>query len=249
MRAVSSSSPSVKHIVPGHPVTVHVIRPHAYVAAGVSVYTWYDPVPGKVERSRMERVRKVRFDIAGDILSKAVQVTPLEKGTVTTFGVLQDLVHQSEFLFIRPAALDVLARRDHNRQELIQKLVRRGFSREAAASAADQLQAQGYQDDLRAAESWVRSIMRRNGKSRAYVLAGLAKRGYDRDVAARAVRSYEEEHPGGFEDALIRHIAKTVRAVSGSEDTANMTVDQRHSVFSRLLRHGFSMKEIQQHFR
>jgi len=258
VRAVSSSSPSAKHISPGHPVTIQAVRPHAHVAAGVSVYAWFDPLrtpdnlssssrlPQNDDRPRMERIRKIRFDIAGDIFARVDDRTT---GTVTTFGRLQDLVRRSEYLFVKPAAVDLLARRDHSRQELIRKLIRKGFSRAAGTQAVDELQSQGYQDDLRAAESWVRSAMYGSGRSRAYVLAGLAKRGYDRDIAARAVLAYEAEHPCGFDDALKSQIEKTVRAVVDTNGVTDMTVDQRHTVLSRLLRRGFSMKEIQQHFR
>ncbi|QWT22437.1 recombination regulator RecX [Bacillus sp. NP157] len=54
-------------------------------------------------------------------------------------------------------ALGLLARREHSRRQLGQKLGRGGFSREETATAIERLGDQGYQDDGRFAESLVRS--------------------------------------------------------------------------------------------
>jgi regulatory protein len=54
-------------------------------------------------------------------------------------------------------ALGLLARREHSRRELKQKLDRGGFAGEEAADAVSRLGDQGYQDDDRFAASLVRS--------------------------------------------------------------------------------------------
>ncbi len=256
MRAVSSNSPSVKSILPDHPVTVQSIRPHAHVAAGVSVFVRYDPLepleqsgaegrmlPPNSQRSQMERIRRVRFDVARDVFAES---GPMEEEFRTTFGTLQELVRRSEYLFIKPAVVELLSWRDHSRKELIRKLQRKGFSRQGLEDVIDQLHELGYQDDQRAAESWVRSVMRSSGRSRAHLLAGLAERGYQRDVSLAAVESYEQENPECFFQSLRRHIDKTVRNVNSSGQP--LTEAQRKTVISRLMRRGFSMTEIQQHF-
>jgi regulatory protein len=82
VRAASSSSPSAKQISPDYPVKIDSIRPHASVAAGVSVFAWWDPLrghgsnrdpagrspdfvspPRNRERPPSERVCLFRFDI------------------------------------------------------------------------------------------------------------------------------------------------------------------------------------------
>jgi regulatory protein len=82
VRAASSSSPSAKHISPDFPVKIDSIRPHASVAAGVSVFAWWDPLrghgsnrdsagrspdfvspPRNADRPPSDRVRLFRFDI------------------------------------------------------------------------------------------------------------------------------------------------------------------------------------------
>ncbi|WP_107913325.1 regulatory protein RecX [Luteibacter sp. OK325] len=54
-------------------------------------------------------------------------------------------------------ALGLLARREHSRRELKQKLDRGGFAREETTDAVAQLGDQGYQDDDRFAASLMRS--------------------------------------------------------------------------------------------
>jgi regulatory protein len=54
-------------------------------------------------------------------------------------------------------ALGLLARREHSRRELKQKLDRGGYARDEAADALDRLGEQHYQDDERFAEVLIRS--------------------------------------------------------------------------------------------
>lgn len=54
-------------------------------------------------------------------------------------------------------ALGLLARREHSRRELRQKLQRGGFAQDESSAAIEQLGGQGYQDDRRFAESLLRT--------------------------------------------------------------------------------------------
>ena len=54
-------------------------------------------------------------------------------------------------------ALGLLVRREHSRRELTRKLTARGVERDDAVAAVDKLEAAGWQDDSRFAESLVRS--------------------------------------------------------------------------------------------
>ena len=56
-------------------------------------------------------------------------------------------------------ALRLLARREHGAHELCSKLIRKGFSKASAQDALHQCQCQGYQSDLRFAESICRTRM------------------------------------------------------------------------------------------
>lgn len=58
---------------------------------------------------------------------------------------------------IQEICLRLLSRREHSQQELLDKLVLRGFDRDDVQPVIDLLAEQGWQDDLRYAESYARS--------------------------------------------------------------------------------------------
>ena len=255
-RAASSSSPSVRIVDPGHPVKVESIRPHASVAAGVSVFTWYDPLrgPGSAwdpfaqsgssppkpprsrERPRGQRVRLIRFDIDRTVWNGSA--TDLVTGACTTMERLRTLTHQSMRTFVTADAASILARREHSEVELVRKLRRKGYDKEACRYALDALHARGYQDDRRFAAMWVRSAMRGSGKSRRALLAGLAERGVPRDIAEETVAAYESDHPDCFDIALNHALSRI---------PAGVTAD-RERVMRRLVRAGFPLAHIKKHF-
>ncbi|MGZ4977104.1 MAG: regulatory protein RecX [Methylobacter sp.] len=57
---------------------------------------------------------------------------------------------------IKEVCLRLLARREHSQKELLDKLVLRGFVRDKVQSVIDELAEQGWQNDLRYAESYAR---------------------------------------------------------------------------------------------
>ena len=57
---------------------------------------------------------------------------------------------------IKEVCLRLLALREHSQQELLAKLALRGFDRDDAQPVLDELAEQGWQDDLRYAESYAR---------------------------------------------------------------------------------------------
>lgn len=248
MRAASSNSPNVKQISPDRLVTIYSIRPHARVAAGVSVFVRYDPlqdssVPYR-DRSQMERVRRIRFDIDPTMVDRTA--VSLQVDTTMPIGVLRDVVQRSQSLFIRPVVVDLLARRDHSKKELLRKLRQRGFSSDLAEATIDEMEDRGYQDDRRFAESWVRSAMRKSGRGRRYLIATLTERGVETEIAEEVTDEYETEHPGCFAQALEHAIASIVgKRPSGIVD---LTDREKRNAITRLIRRGFSMKEIQKTF-
>ena len=57
---------------------------------------------------------------------------------------------------IKEICLGLLTRREHSQKELLNKLALRGFDRNDAMPVIDELAQQGWQDDLRYAESYAR---------------------------------------------------------------------------------------------
>ncbi|TVR74463.1 MAG: regulatory protein RecX [Spirochaetaceae bacterium] len=223
MRAVASSSPSVRNTPPETIVSVTDIRPHASIAAGVSVFA---RLP---ETDSPGRTRLVRFDLDREVLA-GVQ-PPLDTSSRVTFGHLRMLARRSDHLFALPAAVELLSRRDHSEKELQRKLRSRGFSPGAIALALRRVQEQEYQSDDRFALSWTRYRMSGKGVSRTALLAGLARRGVDRETANRAVSAYEEENP----DCFSRALRLALQALAGEEET---------TIVRKLARRGFDVVEI-----
>ncbi len=254
MRAVASSSPSVKNTSPETPVRIIAIRPHPSIGAGVSVFgrlvepankdrdesdprdTFEDHGhsgrsrrSGRANRSGRSRSPVMRFDLDREIFAAADP--PLEEAQETTFGALRDLVTRSGHLFAPAAAVDLLSRRDHSEAELRQKLRRRGFSADAIEFALQRMQDYRYQDDDRFAESWVRSRMSGVGRSRNALVAGLARKGVDRETVERAIRQYEEENPDCFREALLNALT-------------SLRGQSEEQILRKLYRRGFDVVEI-----
>ncbi len=112
----------------------------------------------------------------------------------------------------RAAALRLLARREHTRRELLDKLAQRGFAEAQASPVLDALAEEGLLDESRFAEAFVRSRiqrgqgplrieqeMRRRGLPGALADEALAAAEVDWQAQARAVRAqrFGEQPPAG----------------------------------------------------
>jgi len=85
----------------------------------------------------------------------------------------------------RKAAMDLLARREHSRRELLRKLGRR-FAPQVLEGALEQLARDGLQSDVRFAEAYVRQRSER-GYGPLRLVRELRERGIDSGLADRAV--------------------------------------------------------------
>ncbi len=86
----------------------------------------------------------------------------------------------------RKKAMDYLARREYGLGELKRKLANAGFQRDAVERAADQLAAEGLQDDARFAEGFVQARANR-GKGPVTIQSELAQRGLDAGLVNTAL--------------------------------------------------------------
>lgn len=76
----------------------------------------------------------------------------------------------------RKKAMDLLARREHTRAELLEKLVRAGFDENVALDVIEALRDEGLQSDRRFVDSFIQSRVRQ-GKGPLRIRAELAKKG------------------------------------------------------------------------
>lgn len=138
-------------------------------------------------------------------------------------------------------ALACLARRDHSRLELYQKLVARGVRGTIIDEILDDLQAGGYQSDERFTETFIRTriragdgpfkikiALRGKGICDSLVLAVIDK--LDIDWFER-VKAIKEKHFGGAATDDIRQLAKQVRYLKNRgfyQDHIDAVIDYSH---------------------
>jgi regulatory protein len=89
-------------------------------------------------------------------------------------------------------ALHLLARSEHSRKGLERKLLLRGFTLEAITQALDKLEEEGALSDVRYAEEWVRSRLRKHPEGQGLLILGLEKRGVSRDLASGVVKKFSQ---------------------------------------------------------
>ena len=84
---------------------------------------------------------------------------------------------------IKNVCLRLLARREHSKKELLQKLVSKGFNKILAANIINELVQEGWQDDLRYAENYARSRLLK-GYGPARITYELQQNGVDINLDA-----------------------------------------------------------------
>jgi len=112
--------------------------------------------------------------------------------------LLNDLVQPDEVdrfsdpVAARKKAMDYLARREHSREELEQKLAKAGFDAGIAAEAVDRLAAADLQSDERFAEAFVHARVRR-GKGPVRIRSELNERGVAGSIAGEALAAADTD--------------------------------------------------------
>ncbi len=131
----------------------------------------------------------------------------------------------------------MLGRRELTSRQLHDRLLRKGFPRDAADAAVADLQRSGALDDARAATAKARhgAIIRRHGKSR--VLREVRATGVDGELAARAVGAVFDEVS---EDAQI--VAAVTRKLHGGDPPTDPKLLRRLQGW--LLRQGYDAARI-----
>lgn len=92
----------------------------------------------------------------------------------------------------RKKAMDLLARREHSRFELSQKLKQRHFHGCVINSEIDKLADEGLQSDERFAEAFLRSRISK-GKGPNIIHSELLQRGVDESIVSNALENITEE--------------------------------------------------------
>jgi regulatory protein len=98
---------------------------------------------------------------------------------------------------IKEVCLRLLARREHSQKELLNKLALRGFDRDDAVTVIAELAQQGWQNDLRYAESYARHRIQK-GYGPVRVAYELRQNG----IAAFDLEDYAQKEAGGWMELL-----------------------------------------------
>lgn len=134
-------------------------------------------------------------------------------------------------------AISLLARREHSRLELQQKLTKKGFDPEQIPQELDQLTKDGYQCDTRFTEAYIR-MRTSTGNGPIRIKSELKERG----IADALIKSRLEEG-----DQHWINIAKQVREKRfGPEKPQNFTEKSKQMRF--LQYRGFTQEQINQQY-
>lgn len=137
------------------------------------------------------------------------------------------LVYSAEF-----AAMTYLARAEHCRAALTQKLLKKQIDRKAIDLALDYLESVHYLDDERFAGAWLRTRSIDHAEGRIRLAAELASRGVDRNAAKKALDEFFDEHD---QMEICRRALKKVQVLKKDPD----------KIKASLMQKGFTLKEIE----
>ena len=156
--------------------------------------------------------------------------SPFHEGDDLPVPVWESILNRSAIVQVRGQAISLLARSEHTRFLLTQKLIQRDLPADIIPSVLDDLERDGALSDRRYAESWVRSRLSGHPEDPRHMVARLRERGVAGDLAADVVQSVMRDD-GTDERALAREYAERLtrrRALSADE------------IADKLARRGFS---------
>jgi len=127
----------------------------------------------------------------------------------------------------------LLARREHSQQELVRKLMQKGFDVKAVRTVLSELELRGWQSDQRFSESFVRQrIMQRKGPLR--IRADLQQRGVEKELSASALTQEATD----WRALAVETLARKFNCPAG-RDPKGLAKRQRF-----LANRGFTMEQI-----
>ncbi|WP_108652332.1 regulatory protein RecX [Dongshaea marina] len=132
------------------------------------------------------------------------------------------------------ASLNLLSYREHCRQELKLKLAQRGFCAEIASSAIEYCITQGWLDEARYTECWIRSRAAKGfGPSR--IRSELGAKGIDRALVEEQLNLSECDW---FELAV-----KACHKKLSHQETGSLSREQKLKLTRFLVGRGFSLEQ------
>ena len=189
----------------------------------------------------------IRHIYADEICVASVSVSDLKRlgfelGQVWSLKEEESLKQLQRDENARSIALQLLSRRAWSKKELKNRLIKRGCESNTAVVITDELEVDGWLDDLAYAGACIRQWLRVEPASRGWISHKLAEKGVSDSIASLAIEEElgeKSEQEAATELATIR-IAK----VSNLDETT-----QRRRVITALQRRGFSSDVASEAFR
>ncbi len=182
----------------------------------------------------------------------------MKKTSVRKTFPKQDLSREERLLQGKKRAMHFLERRDYSRKGLIEKLARDGYEESLISEIIDYLDSYHYLDDVRFAESLIRS--RKTTKSRRELLYYLKTKGISEEAIEAAMESnyhmkeealyqpYGESEISDAESELSPEITAIRRQLqkyySTKEELLAMDYVTKQKIAAKLYRKGYSEENI-----
>ena len=167
------------------------------------------------------------------LIDKYTELRP-SKGEIDEI-FFEQLVMAAEFSAAVTAGAKMLAFGANTKRGLAQKLVQKGYAREAAIEAAEYLADKGYisemRDACREAENQVKKLRGRNR-----VVAALSEKGFDDDALSAALDYLD----------TVDFVERCATLIRKRYDGLLADADSRRKLAASLMRNGYTMREIRE---
>ncbi len=130
-------------------------------------------------------------------------------------------------------AYRLLARRDHGRNELVQKLVARGFDNAQIENAIEELISKGYIDDQKLCPVYANARVKKLLLGPMKLRHDLQAKGFDLSLAEQVVAEIFCDDEATF-DIAIKSARRKLRTLADSDEST-----QKQKVFRHLANRGF----------
>ncbi len=141
-------------------------------------------------------------------------------------------------------ALRYLSMREHNRAELRQKLLAKGYEPELVDSVLDSLAQDGSLSEKRYVQSFVRSNNKRHPEGKSMLLARLIAKGADKAVAKEVLdEMYDADYTAALVTTAYEKLASKTARRGGATDLRSQDI-RSLEIRTRLFKLGFTQRDI-----
>lgn len=204
-----------------------------------------DPeLPANISGITVQKKNKERYSIFvdGDFLLGVHEQTLLEynlkEGIEITPSLFKKLQREEGRFAVKSYLMGLLSRRDHSRQELMNKALQKDYAPETITDVLDELQEKDYISDTQFALKYASEKSRKNNWGPAKVKAHLYKKGIKRKTIEKCTKkAFEDED---FEETFIHLISKRKRRFLKEEHP----LKRKKKVIDHLARKGYTSTSI-----